>query len=787
MMEEEEEMGEKYIDLCHYKTQKKVTVSAKKIGSKGEYLARCINPAHLDVHPSMLVNPSKGVYNCPVCIEAKGVTWERHLREQGNSKGYKQKSSKKYLQEKKDSELEELAYPKKKKRAVVPYKKFDKAWIYYDEDGKTPLHRTCKIINPRKFWQECYDPVTKKWYMGLTLPNGKKVKLVLYNLKKIIDHPDKTIFIQEGEKACDRFTNDLGLLATTNPMGASNWNPEFNQYLKGRKVVAIPDNDKPGEEHVIKIADSNLGNTKSFKVIHLPDLAEKEDSDDWLDKIETVEVEGRKLTNKEILQELKGYVDFEEEYDPAKYEPKKFKEKEEEDKIITAGDFRPTDLWNSESYLKRYQGKLLYCKIWNSWLVYREGKWQEDEKNETQELAKKVIMGYYQQASEIIDDKARKILVDYARKSESQRAIRAMTELATSAMAAIPDDFDQDPYILNLKNRTLDLKTLEFREHIATDMLTKVAGVSYKPEADCPKWLAFLDKIFEGNKDLVDYIQTALGYSLTGNTGEQCWFILYGIGANGKSTFMNIVQEILGDYGINTPFDTFLSRGKGNNIPNDLARMRGARFVSAIEAGENRKFNEPLLKTIVGSDLITARFLRQEYFDFYPECKIWLASNHKPLVKEFSSGFWRKIRLIPFKVVIPEEERILQYDKILLEEKEGILNWILKGYKKWKGEKLKTPDEIKEATAQYRDQMDVLAEFIEECCIEDHQVRITTKELYKAYKGWCDENNEKEIVKKVFGRRLEERGYRSVRFGSPIQNRGWQGIGLKNKEEELPY
>jgi putative DNA primase/helicase len=179
--------------------------------------------------------------------------------------------------------------------------------------------------------------------------------------------------------------------------------------------------------------------------------------------------------------------------------------------------------------------------------------------------------------------------------------------------------------------------------------------------------------------------------------------------------------------------------------------------------------------------------LRQEYFDFHPECKIWLASNHKPLVKEFSLGFWRKIRLIPFKIVIPEEERILQYDKILLEEKEGILNWILEGYKKWKEEKLKTPEEIKEATAAYKDQMDVLAEFIEECCIENRQVRTTTKELYRAYKGWCEENNEKEIVKKVFGRRLEERGYKSVRFGSPIQKRGWQGIELKNKTEELPY
>lgn len=734
----------------------KITIrNCKEIRGNNGWDLLGICPNHDDHHESLAINRTQKRFKCnvPTCGFA-GVLWD-----------------------------EEKAHSKKQSKVVEAYKKYDKAWIYYDSDGKTPLHRTCKVISPRKFWQECYDPATKKWYMGLTLPNKKKVKLVLYNLKKILDHLDKTIFILEGEKACDRFTDDLGLLATTSPMGAGNWNPEFNKYLKGRKVVALPDNDDPGEKHVIKIADSNIENCKSFKIVRLPGLKEKEDSDDWFDKIKAVEIEGRKLTSKEMMQELKSYVDSEEEYIPAEHEPKKFKEKGEV-KIIPEGDFRPTDLWNSESFCKKWERELLYCKKWNSWLIYREGKWKEDDRNETQELAKKVIMDYYREASEIIDDKARKTLVDYARKSESQRAIRAMTELATSGIAAVPDDFDQDLYILNLKNGTMDLNTLEFREHKATDMLTKIAGINYKPEADCPKWLDFLDKIFEGKGDLIDYMQTILGYSLTGDIGEQCWFILYGIGANGKSTFINVIHGILGDYAINTPFSTFLSKGRGDNIPNDLARMRGARFVSATEAGENRRFNEELLKNIVGSDLITARFLRQEYFDFHPECKIWLASNHKPIVREFSLGFWRKIRLIPFKTIIPEEERILQYDKILLEEKEGIFNWILKGYKKWKEEGLKTPKEIIEATTEYKSSMDVIAEFIEECCTESPQAEIATKELYKEYKSWCDEGGEKFISKNSFGRRLAERGYKSIRTRD---ERKWDGIDLKNREEELPY
>ena len=466
-----------------------------------------------------------------------------------------------------------------------------------------------------------------------------------------------------------------------------------------------------------------------------------------------------------------------------------FKEKrvkgKKEFKVITAGDFRPTDLWNSESFCKKWEGQLLYCKMWNSWLVYREGRWQTDDKNETQELAKKIIMDYYRQASEIIDDKERKRLVNQALKSESQRAIRAMTDLATSTLPAVPDDFDQDIYILNLKNGTMDLKTLEFRDHKPEDMLTKIARVNYEPGADCPKWLAFLDKVFEGKEDITEYIRTSLGYSLTGDIGEQCLYIFYGIAFNGKSTFINVIQEILGDYAINTPFETFLTR-RGEHIPNDIARMKGARFVNAIEAGEGRGFNEELLKRLTGRDKVTARFLRQEFFEFHPTCKLWLAANHKPTVKEFSPAFWGRIRLVPFKLTIPEEERIPHYENILLEEKEGIFNWILEGYRRWKEKGLKVPEEIKEATAQYKDQMDIMAEFIEDCCIESRLVQATTKKLYIAYKDWCEENKEKPVNKGTFGRRLEERGYKALKIGEK-RDRGWGGIDLLNKEAELPY
>ncbi|MBA7530553.1 DNA primase [subsurface metagenome] len=635
--------------------------------------------------------------------------------------------------------------------------------VYSYKDEKEKLIFQVVRYEPKEFKQRRPDPDKA----GEFIWNLKGVKRIIYNLPEITKKKDKIIFLCEGEKDCDNLAK-IGILATTNSGGAGKWRSEYNPYFREREVVIPPHKDDTGENHLQVVGKNLMGIAKKIKVLRLPGLEKGEDISDWLDRGGDME----KLF--ELIRTAPEFI-------PAK-------EEKEESKGIRGEYFRATDLKNSENFSIKYVGKLIYCQPWNNWLVYDEGKWKIESKRETQELAKKVIMDYYKKASEMLDDETRKNLIKEALKCESQRSIRAMIDLATSSMARLPEDFDRDLYILNLKNGTMeDLKIMELGEHKPENMLTKIAGISYKPGASCPKWLAFLDKIFEGNENLIDYIQTALGYSLTGDTGEQCLFILYGIGANGKSTFINVIHEIMGDYAINTPFSTFLGKGRGDNIPNDLARLRGARFVSAIEAPGERRFNEVLLKTIVGGDLITARFLRQEFFDFYPECKIWLATNHKPIVKEFSLGFWRKIRLIPFKVSISEEERILHYDNILLEEKEGIFNWILEGFKKWKEESLKTPEEIIEATAEYKSSMDVMAEFIEECCIENHRVKITTKELYKAYKNWSEEGGDKPVSKDAFSRQLTERGYKSIRTGSPKQERGWGGIDLKNKEEELPY
>mgnify|MGYP001206607304 CR=1 FL=1 len=440
--------------------------------------------------------------------------------------------------------------------------------------------------------------------------------------------------------------------------------------------------------------------------------------------------------------------------------------------------FRPSDVWNAENFAKKYQGKLLWCSSWGSWLVYENGKWKEDHKESVLRMAKELIMDYYRKASEMEDDQERKRLGKHALQSESQRRIKAMIELAKSELAITPEEFDKNPYIVNFLNGTLDLETFEFREHNPEDFLTKQMNVKYNPDADCPKWLDFLNLIFKGDQELIDFVQGALGYSLTGDVREDCLFICWGSGQNGKTTFLKTILEIWGDYGADTPTETFLSK-KYEGVPNDIARLSGKRFVVASETPEGKRFNEVLIKKLTGRDRITARFLRQEFFEFEPTFKIWIITNHKPIVHESTKAFWRRIKLIPFTYTIPDDKKIPGYEKILLEERSGILNWVLEGFWKWKSEGLRTPKAVQEATENYRDEMDILADFITECCEEGEGKSVLNSELYEAYKDWCFKNGEEPLSQRGFSLRLQERGYKNKKFSGG--KRGWEGITLKRE------
>ena len=275
--------------------------------------------------------------------------------------------------------------------------------------------------------------------------------------------------------------------------------------------------------------------------------------------------------------------------------------------------------------------------------------------------------------------------------------------------------------------------------------------------------------------DIITFLQTAVGWALTGDNSEQVMFILFGSGANGKTTFLNTIMHILGDYAIATPTETFMKKS-GDQNTNDIARLRGTRFVTTTEAEQGGRLSEPLIKKITGNDQITARFLYGEYFNFTPTFKILMATNHKPVIKGTDYGIWRRIRLIPFTTRIEEDKQDKKLEAKLKNEASGILNWLLEGTARWKRDTLKAPAVILNATDEYRGEMDVIGNFLKERCIQEKEKCIRIRELYKAYTDWCDENNEHAVSERFFSMRLKEMGFDQSRTA---EAQFWVGLALR--------
>jgi putative DNA primase/helicase len=312
---------------------------------------------------------------------------------------------------------------------------------------------------------------------------------------------------------------------------------------------------------------------------------------------------------------------------------------------------------------------------------------------------------------------------------------------------------DRDPWLLNVENGTIDLRTGELLPHRQEDKITKIANVRYDQNADCPQWKQFVREIMGYKGDLITFLQTAAGWAVSGDISEQSMFILYGTGANGKSTFLNVIMRILGDYAISTYPETFMKRSS-DSLTNDIARLRGTRFVTTTETEQGKQLSEHLIKQATGNDQMTARFLYGEHFNFLPTFKIFMASNHKPVIKGTDHGIWRRIKLIPFTTTITDEKMDRQLEQKLMEEKSGILNWLIEGLLRWQKEGLNTPSIVLNATDEYRGEMDVIGNFIKERCVQKTGTMIRARELFRVYQEWCDENNELATSERMFGLRM---------------------------------
>jgi putative DNA primase/helicase len=343
-----------------------------------------------------------------------------------------------------------------------------------------------------------------------------------------------------------------------------------------------------------------------------------------------------------------------------------------------------TDLGNARMFVARHGQNLRYVPHWGKWLVWDERRWAVDETRAVERHAKETVLAMHAGWSLVKDDDQRRKLLQHALRSQAEARLNAMVGLARSE-SGIPirlDSLDADPWLLNVQNGTLHLCIGELRPHRREDLMTKLAPVSYDPQASYPTWEVFLHRIFGGDAALIRFVQKAVGYSLTGSTQEQCLFMLYGTGANGKSTFLNAVNRMLGEYASHTPTETLLIN-RSNGVRNDLARLQGARFVTAVEAEGRRQLAEAQVKQLTGGDKITARYLYQEHFEFYATFKLWLAVNHKLTIQGTDHAIWRRIRLIPFTVTIPEPERDKGLEEKLRAELPGILRWAVEGCLAW--------------------------------------------------------------------------------------------------------
>ena len=435
-----------------------------------------------------------------------------------------------------------------------------------------------------------------------------------------------------------------------------------------------------------------------------------------------------------------------------------------EEIIDEAPKFHLTELGNAERIAYYHGENVRYCNELE-WLIWNGKHWHEDSKRQIEAITAKTLRAIYGEAKATEDKYQSKLLHDWAKKCE-RRSIRINSILDVRPMVSVKKkELDSHSFLFNCDNGVIDLKTGELLPHDRDLLLTKISPIKYDRNAECSNWKAFLESIFktpagEADYELINYLQKAIGYSLTGVTKEQVMFFLFGNGRNGKSTFINIIQDLLGDYGRQTNSDTFLKKRNDSGINNDVARLDGARFVSAVESEEGQQLSEALVKQITGGEKMSARFLRQEYFEFTPEFKVFFTTNHKPIVKGSDEGIWRRIMLIPFTVTIPKDKIDYDLPDKLAKEMPGVLRWAVEGCMKWQSEGLRAPEAVKAATAEYREDMDILGPFIDENCAVYSTARVEAKLLYENYTKWCYQNNEMDLKNRAFYRQLEIRGFK---------------------------
>ncbi|CAJ0888646.1 hypothetical protein R1479_04557 [Ralstonia mannitolilytica] len=633
------------------------------------------------------------------------------------------------------------ATPARKSKKEAPVDDLGPAtakWDYLDASGKliAVVYR--------------YDPPGRKkefrpW-------DARRRKMAPPDPRPLYNQPGMTsatqVVLVEGEK-CAQALIDIGVAATTAMHGANapvektDWSP-----LAGKAVLIWPDRDKPGWEYATQAAQAILSaGAKSCHILYPPEEA----ADGW-DAADAV-MEGFDvaafLTHGPRLQM--------------------------HDVAIEAEPVVSTDesVWGTEdalalAFTRRYHRDWRYVAAWGRWLLWDGHRWRTEDTLAATDLIRSVC----RHAAVHADNPK------IATKLASSGTVGGVERLARADRrhAATTAEWDADPWLLNTPGGVVDLKTGRQRAHDRADRMTKITTAT--PGGDCPIWRRFLVEITGDDTELQAYLQRMAGYTLTGSTQEHALFFLYGTGANGKSVFVNTLATILGDYATNAPMDTFMET-RTDRHPTDMAGLRGARFVSAIETEQGRRWAESKVKNLTGGDKISARFMRQDFFEFFPQFKLVVAGNHKPAIRNIDEAMKRRLHLIPFTITVPPERRDTHLQQKLLAERDGILAWAVQGCLEWQRlGRLDPPQQVLEATEEYFEAEDALGRWLDERCVREANAKSLTAELFNDWKQWADSAGEFIGSQKRFSDLLITRGVEKWRNTAGL--RGFRGVGLKH-------
>jgi len=452
----------------------------------------------------------------------------------------------------------------------------------------------------------------------------------------------------------------------------------------------------------------------------------------------------------------------------------------------TPDPFALTDAGNAERLIAQYGESVCYCATFNAWYLWNGTVWERDDSSRMLLIATDVARSIHLEAAVAATADQSRALSRWALCSESLHARKAMIDSAAPHIPVLPEAFDAPVHLLNCRNGTLELDTMTFREHRPGDMLTKKAAVTYDPEAACPQWLAHLSLIFGGDADYLSGFQSMCGYSLLGTNPQQVMFILYGKGRNGKSKTIEVLARILDDYAVNIAAESLVAK-RFENARSDLARLAGARLATAAEGAEGARMDESIIKQITGEYSITVRKLYENEFEFTPMAKIWLTTNHEPVIRGTDDGIWRRIWMVPFAVQIPEDKCDPDIAAKLLTESAGILNWCLAGLKRFyeNGGKLMQPRKVSVATGNLRTVSDTVGLFLLSECVFEPGGWISRMALKETFQRWCEEEGVRQISPKKLCTALRERGV--VDGGKVGVDRIWSGIRSKNENERIAF